>query len=286
MKFANAMQMKAYMKMEANKLSVSSAVLLQNYMLERLLERISLSKYSKNFVLKGGMLISAIIGLDSRSTMDMDTTLRNLPLSDKLLLKAFEEIFLIYIDDGIAFNFTKIEPIREDDAYGGFRVSLIARYDTISAPLKIDITTGDAITPREIDFTYQLMFQENEISVLAYPIETILAEKYETIIRRSVLNTRIRDYYDLHVLYRLKYAQINLQTLRKAITMTAVKRKSLDLLLPYEQVIQSISIDPQLERLWKTYQKEYVYAAEISFADLIDTLHEFSSSIGILSLPE
>lgn len=283
MKFANAMQMKAYMKMEANKLSVSSAVLLQNYMLERLLERISLSKYSKNFVLKGGMLISAIIGLDSRSTMDMDTTLRNLPLSDKLLLKAFEEIFLIYIDDGIAFNFTKIEPIREDDAYGGFRVSLIARYDTISAPLKIDITTGDAITPREIDFTYQLMFQENEISVLAYPIETILAEKYETIIRRSVLNTRIRDYYDLHVLYRLKYAQINLQTLRKAITMTAVKRKSLDLLLPYEQVIQSISIDPQLERLWKTYQKEYVYAAEISFADLIDTLHEFSSSSFIMN---
>jgi len=286
MKFANAMQMKAYMKMEANKLSVSSAALLQNYMLERLLERISLSKYSKNFVLKGGMLISAIVGLDSRSTMDMDTTLRNLPLSDKLLLKAFEEIFLIYIDDGIAFKFTKIEPIREDDAYGGFRVSLIARYDTISAPLKIDITTGDAITPREIDFTYQLMFQENEISVLAYPIETILAEKYETIIRRSVLNTRIRDYYDLHVLYRLKSAQINIQTLRKAITMTAVKRKSLDLLLPYEQVIQSISIDPQLERLWKAYQKEYVYAAEISFADLIDTLHEFSSSIGILSLPE
>ncbi len=286
MKFANAMQMKAYMKMEANKLSVSSAALLQNYMLERLLERISLSKYSKNFVLKGGMLISAIVGLDSRSTMDMDTTLRNLPLSDKLLLNAFEKIFLIYIDDGIAFKFTKIEPIREDDAYGGFRVSLIARYDTISAPLKIDITTGDAITPREIDFTYQLMFQENEISVLAYPIETILAEKYETIIRRSVLNTRIRDYYDLHVLYRLKYAQINLQTLRKAITMTAVNRKSLDLLLPYEQVIQSISIDPQLERLWKAYQKEYVYAAEISFADLIDTLHEFSSSIGILSLPE
>lgn len=286
MKFANAMQMKTYMKMEANKLSVSSAALLQNYMLERLLERISLSKYSKNFVLKGGMLISAIVGLDSRSTMDMDTTLRNLPLSDKLLLNAFEKIFLIYIDDGIAFKFTKIEPIREDDAYGGFRVSLIARYDTISAPLKIDITTGDAITPREIDFTYQLMFQENEISVLAYPIETILAEKYETIIRRSVLNTRIRDYYDLHVLYRLKSAQINIQTLRKAITMTAVNRKSLDLLLPYEQVIQSISIDPQLERLWKAYQKEYVYAAEISFADLIDTLHEFSSSIGILSLPE
>ena len=286
MKFTNAMQMKAYMKMKANKLSVTSASLLQNYMLERLLERISLSKYSKNFVLKGGMLISAIIGLDSRSTMDMDTTLRNLPLSEELLLKAFEEIFLIYIDDGIAFKFTKTEPIREDDAYGGFRVSLIARYDTISAPLKIDITTGDAITPREIDFTYQLMFQENEISVLAYPIETILAEKYETIIRRSVLNTRIRDYYDLHVLYRLKSAQINIQTLRQAITMTAVKRKSLDLLLPYEQVIQSISIDPQLERRWKVYQKEYVYAAEISFADLIDTLHEFSSSIGILSLPE
>ena len=286
MKFANAMQLKAYMKMEANKLSVTSAALLQNYMLERLLERISLSKYRENFVLKGGMLISAIVGLDSRSTMDMDTTLRNLPLSEELILKVFEEVFLIYIDDGIAFKFTKIEPIREDDAYGGFRVSLIARYDTILAPLKIDITTGDAITPREIDFTYQLMFQEHEISIWAYPIETILAEKYETIIRRSVLNTRIRDYYDLHVLYQLKSAQINIQTLRQAITMTAVKRKSLDLLLQYEQVIQSISIDPQLERLWKVYQKEYVYAAEISFADLIDTLHEFSSSIGILSLPE
>jgi len=286
MKFTNAMQMKAYMKMKANKLSVTSAALLQNYMLERLLERISLSKYSKNFVLKGGMLISAIVGLDSRSTMDMDTTLRNLPLSEELLLKAFEEIFLIYIDDGIAFKFTKFEPIREDDAYGGFRVSLIARYDTISAPLKIDITAGDAITPREIDFTYQLMFQENEISVLAYPIETILAEKYETIIRRSLLNTRIRDFYDLHVLYRLKSTQINIQTLRQAITRTAVKRKSLDLLLQYEQVIQTISIDPQLERLWRVYQKEYVYAVEISFADLIGTLHVFSDTVGILSLPE
>lgn len=286
MKFANAMQMKAYIKMEANKLSVTSAALLQNYMLERLLERISLSKYRKNFILKGGMLISAIVGLDSRSTMDMDTTLYNLPLSEGLLLEAMEEIFLINIDDGVAFKLTKIEPIRADDAYGGFRVSLIARYDTISTPLKIDITTGDVITPREIDFTYQLMFQEKEISVLAYPIETILAEKYETIIRRSVLNTRIRDYYDLHVLYRLKSTQINIQTLRQAITMAAVKRKSLDLLLPYEQVIQSISIDPQLERLWKVYQKEYVYAAEISFADLIDTLHEFSSSVGILSLSE
>ena len=232
------------------------------------------------------MLISAIVGLDSRSTMDMDTTLRNLPLNEELLSKAFEEIFLIYIDDGIAFKFTKIEPIREDDVYGGFRVSLIARYETISAPLKIDITTGDAITPREIDFTYQLMFQEKEISVLAYPIETILAEKYETIIRRSVLNTRIRDYYDLHALYRLKSAQINIQTLRQAIRMTAVKRKSLDLLLQYEQVIQAISTDPQLERLWKVYQKEYVYAAEISFADLISTLHIFSDTIGILSLSE
>jgi len=121
---------------------------------------------------------------------------------------------------------------------------------------------------------------------LAYPIETILAEKYETIIRRSVLNTRTRDYYDLHVLYRIKSAQINIQTLRQAITMTAAKRMSLNLLLPYEQVIQSISIDPQLERLWSVYQKEYVYAAEISFADLIDTLHEFSSSVGILSLSE
>ena len=286
MKFTNAMQMKAYMKMKANKLSVTSAALLQNYMLERLLERISLSKYSKNFVLKGGMLISAIVGLDSRSTMDVDTTLRNLPLSEELLLKAFEEIFLIYIDDGIAFKFTKFEPIREDDAYGGFRVSLIARYDTISAPLKIDITAGDAITPREIDFTYQLKFQENEISVLAYPIETILAEKYETIIRRSLLNTRIRDFYDLHVLYRLKSTQINIQTLRQAITRTAVKRKSLDLLLQYEQVIQTISIDPQLERLWRVYQKEYEYAAEISFADLIGTLHVFSDTVGILSLPE
>jgi len=286
MKFSNAMQMKAYMKMEANKLSVTFAALLQNYMLERLLERISLSKYSKNFVLKGGMLISAIVGLDSRSTMDMDTTLRNLPLSEELLLKAFEEIFLIYIDDGIAFKFTKIEPIREDDAYGGFRVSIIARYDTISAPLKIDITTGDAITPREIDFTYQLMFQENKISVLAYPIETILAEKYETIIRRSLLNTRIRDYYDLHVLYKLKSAQINIQTLRLAITRTAVKRKSLDLFLQYEQVIQSISTDLQLERLWKVYQKEYVYAADISYADLMGTLHVFSDTIGNLSLSE
>lgn len=283
MKFTNVMQLKAYIKMEANKLSVTPAALIQNYMLERLLERISLSKYSKNFVLKGGMLISAIIGLDSRSTMDMDTTLCNLPLSEEILLKAFEEIFLIHIEDGISYDLTKIEPIREDDEYGGFRVSLISRYDKIAAPLKIDITTGDAITPREIDFSYQLMFQEKEISILAYPIETILAEKYETIISRSLLNTRIRDFYDLHVLYSLKSAQIHSLTLRQAITMTAVKRKSLDLFQQYEKTVQSISTDSRLEKLWMLYQKEYIYAEDISFADIMGTLHDFSNTVGTLS---
>ena len=283
MKFNNAMQMKTWIKIEANKQSVTSAAILQNYMLERLLERISCSTYNKNLVLKGGMLISAIVGLDSRSTMDMDTTLRNLPLSEDLLLKMFKELFLINIDDEISFTLTKIGPIREDDAYGGFRVSLLASYDSISAPLKVDITTGDAITPREIDFEYKLMFQEKSISVLAYPIETILAEKCETIISRSVLNTRIRDFYDLHILFKLRSAQINIQTLRLAVKMTASKRKSLDSLLQYMQVIHFISIDPQLERFWKRYQKEYTYAEEISFTDLIDSLREFSKTIGDLT---
>ena len=195
-----AMSLKAQIRNMAREKDIYAQVILQNYMFERFLERLSKSNFKDNFILKGGMLIAAIVGIDNRSTMDMDATIKNYPITVDSLTKAITEICNIEINDHVNFTFIGIESIRDDDLYGGYRVSIKASYDTIVTPLSIDITTGDVITPQEILYLFKMIFDQGTIGVWAYNIETVLAEKVETILHRGEFNTRPRDYYDIYIL--------------------------------------------------------------------------------------
>ena len=200
----NPMQLKAFIKNKAAEKHISAQLVMQNYMLERLLERISLSPYKNNFILKGGFLISAIVGLDTRATMDLDTTIKGFTLTHEAIHKIFTEICAVQIADDVQFEVVGISDIRETDDYPGIRVALKANYPPISVPLTVDVTTGDMITPREVEYTFSLLFDDRTISILAYNLETVLAEKLETVLSRNIANTRPRDYYDVHILYALR----------------------------------------------------------------------------------
>ena len=214
-------QLKDLIRNKAKGDSDKSGLLIRNYGMERFLERVTLSKYKDNFILKGGMLVAAMVGLDNRATMDIDTSIRNLPLDTEHAKKIVEEIAAVKIDDNIRFEIKDISNIMDEAEYGGVRLSLTAFLDTMKIPLKIDISTGDAITPAEITYRYKLMFEQRYISLWAYPLETVLAEKIETVLSRGVLNTRLRDFYDLYILQQTEL-QINRTTLAAGITWKTV----------------------------------------------------------------
>lgn len=182
----NAMQLKAIVKNIAKQKNIPAQVVLQNYMMERFLERVSLSAYQDNFIIKGGFLIASVVGLDSRTTMDMDVTIKNYPVDAQTITRMIEEIITLDLNDDVNFAFNGISEIREGDEYTGFRVALLANFSPMSVPLKLDITTGDIITPREIEYEYKLMLEDRSIKVFAYNMVTILAEKLETVISRGV----------------------------------------------------------------------------------------------------
>jgi predicted nucleotidyltransferase component of viral defense system len=257
---SNAMQFKAKIKNLALKNHIPAQAVLQNFMLERLLERISLSKYKDMVILKGGMLIASLVGISSRTTMDMDATLRGYPLSEETIREALSEICAMQLDDEVTLVFDHVVPIREDDEYGGYRVALIAKFESINTPLKIDITTGDIITPDAIRYAFQSNFEDKKIEVWAYNIETILAEKVETILRRSVLNTRPRDYYDVYIIMKTKRRAINKNLFRTALNATAQKRTSLAALRDQDKILQSIQTDTIMRQRWERYCKENYYA--------------------------
>ena len=271
---SKAMQLKAKIKNLALKNHVPAQAILQNFMLERLLERISLSKYKDMVILKGGMLIASMVGISSRTTMDMDATLRGYPLTEKAIQEALSEICAIPLGDEVSLELDHITPIREDDDYGGFRVAIIAKYESINTPLKIDITTGDIITPDAIRYAFQSNVENKKIEVWAYNIETILAEKVETILRRSVLNTRPRDYYDVYIIMKTQRRAINKNLFRTALNATAQKRTSLAALKEQDIILQSIQTDTIMRQRWERYCKENYYANGIEFDDAIGVLKE------------
>lgn len=273
------MQLKAFIKKKAAEKNISAQLVMQNYMLERLLERISLSKYKQNFILKGGFLISAIIGLDTRATMDLDTTIKGLTLTHESILEIFKEICGMEIADDVKFDLVDISNIREGDDYPGIRVALKANYPPISVPLTVDVTTGDAITPREIEYTFPLLFDERTISILAYNLETVLADKIETVLSRSIANTRPRDFYDIHILYALHGVECNEKTLLQALKRTANKRGSQKVLETYPDIITEIRKSEQLRCFLKKYQHDYEYAKDISFDDACNTVQNIMNSI-------
>lgn len=219
-----AMSLKAKIKDLARKKDMSAQVVLQNYMFERFLERLSQSVYKDKFILKGGILIAALVGINNRATMDMDATVKNYPVTPDSLEKAITEICSIAINDDVTFSFSSIYSIRDDDPYGGYRVSIISEYDTITTPMQIDITTGDVITPKEVIYPFKMIFEERNIGVWAYNIETVLAEKVETILRRGELNTRPRDFYDVYIL--TKTQSFDLLVFKEALESTVAHRET------------------------------------------------------------
>ncbi|MDY6313995.1 MAG: nucleotidyl transferase AbiEii/AbiGii toxin family protein [Clostridia bacterium] len=275
----NAMQLKAYVKNLAKEKNISAQIVLQNYMLERLLERISISEYHDNFILKGGFLLAAMVGLDTRATMDMDATIKGLPVTKETISEMFGEICKIHIDDDINFEFSGIADIREDDEYGGYRVSLSGNYPPMAVPLKIDITTGDKITPREMMYSFNLMFEERSINVLAYTVETILAEKLETIISRGDQNTRPRDFYDVYILNTLQKQNIDNGILKDAFAATVKKRGTEHIVSNYKEIIETVASSTVMNNQWTRYQKEFDYAKDINFKDICFMIKELLSSI-------
>lgn len=275
----NPMQFKAFIKKKAAEKNISAQLVMQNYMLERLLERISLSRYKYNFILKGGFLISAIVGLDTRATMDLDTTIKGFTLTHDSIQEIFEDICAVEIADDVQFDLIDISDIREGDDYPGIRVSLKANYPPISVPLTVDVTTGDVITPKEIEYTFSLLFDDRTISILAYNLETVLAEKIETVLSRGIANTRPRDFYDIHILYVLRGANCNSKTLLQALERTADKRGSRKVLEIYQDIIADIRVSEQLRGFWKKYQRNFDYAKNISFDDTCDTVQRIMDSI-------
>lgn len=275
----NAMQLKAIIKNLAKEKHISAQLVMQNYMLERFLERLSLSRYKQNFILKGGFLISAIVGLDTRTTMDLDTTIKGFTLTHASIRDIFTEVCAIEIDDDVCFQIADTSDIREGDDYPGIRVALKANYPPISIPLTVDVTTGDRITPKEIEYTFSLLFDERTISILAYNLETVLAEKIETILSRNIANTRPRDFYDIYILYSLRRAECDESVLRQALNRTAEKRGSAKAVEHYPEIMNEIRESAQLRKLWEKYQSQFQYAKEIMFDDVCDSVQHIMEKV-------
>ena len=267
-------QLKGAIRSMAVKKNLRPQEVLQMFLFERVLERLAASRYRNNFILKGGLLISSMIGIDERTTIDMDTTVRGIRMEEMEITIIIGEILSLDVDDGIDFVFRKIEPIREDDIYSNFRVHIDARYGKINSPMKIDITTGDEITPAAIQYDYPFLFEDKTVPVMAYTLETILAEKYETIIRRNIGTTRARDFYDLHMLYRERKSEIRGDVLRLAVAHTAKKRGSDRELTDWAEIVQDIREEPALVLLWHNYAVENPYIGKLQFSEVVDTVEQ------------
>ena len=253
--------------------------LLQRFMFERILERISVSKYQENFILKGGLLLSALFGINNRTTRDMDTTIKGLNISKEQMINVLNEILSIDLKDGVKFELVDVTDIREDDEYGGNKYHLVGKLENLKVALEIDISTGDEITPKELNFEYTSIFDNKKIYIGTYNIETILSEKVETILRRGKYNTRMKDYYDVYFFLTKLKNEINLEIFKQALNNTLRKREAFDYYNDYKQILDSISEDDRIANYWNTYKKKNKYAENIEFREIIKILKEFLDNI-------
>ena len=275
---AKAMSLKAKIRNIAKLKNLPAQVILQNYMFERFLNRLSVSEYKEKFVLKGGMLVAAIVGIDNRATMDLDTTLKNLPLTPEAIEKALNEIFEIDLNDDVEFKFKGISPIREDDIYGGYRVALDAIYETIVTPMTIDVSTGDVITPEAVKYDFTGIFDDElTFEVWAYNIETVLAEKIETILRRSMFNTRPRDFYDAYILITTQ--SFDKALFAEALEKTIEHRGTRNQINDFGSTMEIVSESADLRRMWINYQSQFPYAKDISFEEVCNSIMELLAKI-------
>ena len=274
-------QIKGAIRNISKKTGVNPNSLLQMCLFEGILEKLSKSKYSENFILKGGLLISSLIGVDMRSTMDMDTTLRGIPLNEVSITKILNEILAIKIDVDIEYNLIKLLPIRQEDVYEDFCASISCIFGKINATLNIDITTGDVITPREMNYSYSKILEEGTIPIMTYTIETILAEKFETISSRNITTTRARDFYDLYMIYSIYKDKIDKDILRKAIERTSKYRGSFETALQYKEIVELFRESETPKKLWKKYIQNNPYAKDVDFLDTISVYEEIGTVLNV-----
>lgn len=266
-------QLKALIRNLSREKDVKAEILLRNFMLERLLERISLSEYKNQFILKGGMLIAAIVGIDTRATMDMDATIRGFKLTEEELKEVIKQILSVPVDDGVFMTLGKLENIRDESEYPGIRVSINAVLDKTKQTMKVDITTGDRITPQAIEYPFKLLLEDRSISVLAYNLETVFAEKLETILSRGTTTTRMRDYYDIYILMLLHEDDLNEVILKKAFQETSQHRGSYNNIktngIEYIQMIEESEL---LAKLWEQYRSKNEYASDIEWSEALESV--------------
>lgn len=274
-------QIKGAIRNISKKTGVNPNSLLQMCLFEGILEKLSKSKYSENFILKGGLLISSLIGVDMRSTMDMDTTLRGIPLNEVSITKILNEILAIEIDADIEYKLIKLSPIRQEDVYEDFCASISCIFGKINATLNIDITTGDVITPREMNYSYSKILEEGTIPIMTYTIETILAEKFETISSRNITTTRARDFYDLYMIYSIYKDKIDKDILRKAIERTSKYRGSFETALQYKEIVELFRESETTKELWKKYTQNNPYAKDVDFLDTISIYEEIGTVLNV-----
>lgn len=280
MRTKNSMQLKALIKRKAREMGVSPQAMLQDYMLERLIVRVAHSPWGDCLIVKGGVLVGSLIGLDRRTTKDLDTTATGFCLSEETISRVFEDICSTEVDDDLTFEIVKVARIREGDEYPGVRVSLQARYEPLDVPLAVDVTTGDRITPSAMSYDFPLIFDEGFVRIMAYPMETVLAEKLETILARGIASTRPRDFYDVYELWKLRGCDA--RGLRPALVATCERRGSTGALDRAEGTIDEIRRSEALRVTWENYARRYAYAESISYPEVCDVLSEVLRACGVL----
>ena len=272
-----AEQIKGAIRNISKEKGVNPNSLLQMCLFEGILEKLSKSKYRENFILKGGLLISSLIGVDVRSTMDMDTTIKGIPVNEETITRIINEI----LDIEISYKLIKLTPIRNADVYEDFSASIECKFGKINARLNIDITTGDVITPREIKYSYSKILEEGTISIITYTIETILAEKFETISSRNITTTRARDFYDLYMIYNMYNNKINQEILGEAIVKTARQRGSLKTIRQYKEIVELFKINSTIKNIWDRYAKNNPYTKDIKFLDTVEIYEKIGNILDL-----
>lgn len=271
---STAKQLKDLIRNLSKKKSADAQILMRNYMMERFLERMSVSEYKDKFILKGGMLVAAMVGLDARATMDIDATIKGADVNVEAVERIITDIISVPMDDGVIFRVKQISEIMDEAEYPGVRISMETEFDGVRTPLKIDISTGDVITPREIQYSFKLMLEERTIDVWAYNIETVLAEKLETVISRNITNTRMRDFYDIHILLKLYGNTLDANVLGEALQATVKKRETEKHLSNAVKVFDEVQNDSNMLKLWASYQKKFSYAEDISWDIVMGAVKE------------
>lgn len=275
----NAKSLKDKARNVANENAISIQQVLQNYMFERVLERLSKSEYKENFIIKGGLLLSSIMGINLRTTMDMDTNITGINLDKEELLKILNEVLNMDIGDNVTFKIEKVEDIKQEEYYGGYQFKIIATYENIKVQFHMDVSTGDVITPRAIEYQYKKLFDDSYIDILSYNQETIIAEKLQSILERKITNSRMKDYYDLYFFVNYKWDSIDKEILSEAIIRTFSARNSITELRNIKETIKTLENNPFLNRLWLDYSKKHEYSKNVSFKDTINAIEIIEENI-------